>query len=230
MFNEEQMAQMLRIQDELNKATIGPKWEHKGINFPLAILMECTEGIEYMAWKWWKKQEQNIPAAQMELVDIFHFAMSDAMCHYTDMDYKDLASMFALWYKESDAILSVSTLSFYLPECTVVELFTAIAGQAAGRNISHRAIFELSRRLGMTFKDLYRLYCSKAVLNKFRQENGYREGTYKKIWGKDVITERPLEDNDYVQGILPELDWNSDQAAMMLASYLAEKYTTVLAS
>ena len=38
-------------------------------------------------------------------------------------------------------------------------------------------------------------YIIKNVLNKFRQDNGYKEGTYKKIW---KMGEDSLEDNDVV--------------------------------
>ena len=42
---------------------------------------------------------------------------------------------------------------------------------------------------------MHKKYIIKNVLNKFRQNNGYKEGIYKKIW---KIGEDNLEDNDVV--------------------------------
>jgi len=56
--------------------------------------------------------------------------------------------------------------------------------------------YELSK------EELYKLYIGKNVLNQFRQDNGYKEGTYKKIWNGEednvlmtnVINETNLDD------------------------------------
>src|SRR5690554_6160314 len=44
-----------------------------------AILVELGEYFEHTAYKWWKKQTPDWPQANMELIDILHFAMSDAI-------------------------------------------------------------------------------------------------------------------------------------------------------
>ena len=44
--------------------------------------------------------------------------------------------------------------------------------------------------------DLFKLYMGKNVLNTFRQNHGYKEGTYKKIWNGEednVVMQRLLE-------------------------------------
>ena len=38
---------------------------------------------------------------------------------------------------------------------------------------------------GLKIVDLLKLYRAKNVLNAFRQKNGYKQGTYVKIWGED---------------------------------------------
>ena len=58
-----------------------------------------------------------------------------------------------------------------------------------------KSFFEISYKLDLDFESLYKLYIGKNILNKFRQDNGYKEGTYKKEWnGK--------EDNVVMQDIL----------------------------
>ena len=38
----------------------------------------------------------------------------------------------------------------------------------------------------MNFDEVYRAYFVKNILNEFRQKNGYKTGTYKKIWKLDI--------------------------------------------
>ena len=42
--------------------------------------------------------------------------------------------------------------------------------------------FELTRMSGLDITTLYRLYVGKNILNQFRQDHGYKEGTYIKEW------------------------------------------------
>jgi len=57
--------------------------------------------------------------------------------------------------------------------------------------------FKACDAVGLSFEELYRLYIGKNALNQFRQEHGYKEGSYRKIWnGK--------EDNEVMQEILEE--------------------------
>jgi hypothetical protein len=56
--------------------------------------------------------------------------------------------------------------------------------------------------LSMDFDELYEIYVGKNVLNMFRQDNGYKEGSYQKIWNG-------REDNEHLADILHTLDSNS---------------------
>ncbi len=51
----------------------------------------------------------------------------------------------------------------------------------------------------MDFDALYRMYVGKNVLNFFRQDHGYREGSYIKIWDG-------REDNEHLAELLLQLD------------------------
>jgi len=58
--------------------------------------------------------------------------------------------------------------------------------------------FTLVQMSGLNITTLYRLYVGKNVLNQFRQEHGYKEGNYIKIWnGKEdnVVMKRIWEKN-----------------------------------
>ncbi len=45
-----------------------------------------------------------------------------------------------------------------------------------------RTFFELCHLTGLSFDELYQRYIIKNTLNKFRQDNGYTDGSYIKIW------------------------------------------------
>jgi hypothetical protein len=56
----------------------------------------------------------------------------------------------------------------------------------------------------MSFAQLYAGYVGKNVLNFFRQDHGYKDGTYSKQWaGK--------EDNEHLVEIVAQLDIESDR-------------------
>ena len=52
--------------------------------------------------------------------------------------------------------------------------------------------FKTCKIAGLSFSTLQKMYIGKNCLNKFRQDNGYKEGTYKKIWIYSNVSE---EDN-----------------------------------
>ena len=56
---------------------------------------------------------------------------------------------------------------------------------------------ELARMSGLDIVSLYRLYVGKNVLNQFRQDHGYKEGSYVKEWNG-------LEDNAVMKRIWEE--------------------------
>ena len=51
----------------------------------------------------------------------------------------------------------------------------------------------------ISWTELYCQYVGKNVLNMFRQDKGYKEGTYQKIWNG-------REDNEYLVEIIGSLD------------------------
>jgi hypothetical protein len=80
----------------------------------------------------------------------------------------------------------------------------------------------LCNYVGMSFEDLYKMYLGKNVLNKFRQENGYREGTYHKIWNRK-------EDNEVLSHILTcGVNIDLDHLEKFLHEYLTSEYAKVL--
>ena len=66
-------------------------------------------------------------------------------------------------------------------------------------------------------EQLYRMYVGKNVLNFFRQDHGYKEGSYIKIWDG-------REDNEHLSDLLVRLDPNQADFAGTVYKGLAEAY------
>ena len=73
----------------------------------------------------------------------------------------------------------------------------------------------------MLFRSLFRQYLGKNVLNFFRQDHGYREGSYRKLWGG-------REDNEHLLELLPTIDTNARDAEAMLYSALEARYAAAV--
>ena len=69
----------------------------------------------------------------------------------------------------------------------------------------------------MDFETLHVGYIGKNVLNFFRQDNGYKEGTYNKQWDG-------VEDNEHLVDIVSGLDSSAPDFADTLYQKMQERY------
>ena len=162
---------MLNLQNTMN-LKVHPQWQTQGFKWTRAIMVEGVEALEHYGWKWWKKQEPDLAQVRIELVDIWHFILSHSIERFggIELAYDHLSQAMAadapLYLKEGDPRKSLEIL---------------IAAAAVGQ-IHMPAFFALMHQMGMSGGDLYKLYVAKNVLNIFRQDNGYKAGTYIKMW------------------------------------------------
>ena len=177
------MQTMVKLQDRLN-AVINPEWITAGYPWHRAIMVEGVELLEHVGWKWWKKQEPNIVQAKMELVDIWHFIMS---AHIVGALGKLEVAADDLQYEYGGE--PVPTKS------NAQENVGRLVGDAAAQLYNADAFKNLMVILGLTWDELYTTYIAKNVLNIFRQDHGYRAGSYKKDWNG-------MEDNEVLHVIM----------------------------
>ncbi len=190
---------MLQLQNQLNDATNGEQWvdgvtkNQKQINWRRCIYMECAELIDSFNWKHWKDIDtppdwDNIT---IELVDIWHFVMSLGLEYYnteklgtvddivrelTDSQYFDAFCLEPEHPDDKDALLIVSVIEHFMRDALDGKPFYKLSDD----------FFESALQCGLNIDILYKYYVAKNVLNKFRQDNGYKEGTYRKVWnGKE---------------------------------------------
>lgn len=186
VFSDSQLSVLIRMQDQLNKRTIGDDWVNGKQDFLLAAGIEAAEAIDHHGWKWWKANTPDMDQLRMELVDILHFVLSDAIrCELTDE-----------LYREFPTLASHKNLLFTLKR---------LAGECFNDMDLNQVVYFLYaafKAAGMSSDEIFKLYVGKNVLNAFRQNNGYKEGTYIKVWsGK--------EDNEYLTQILETADIQS---------------------
>jgi len=200
-----QMEIMLQLQQELNDNTNGKGWEEgvtkqgKKIDWRRCIYLEAAELVESYPWKHWKSidAEVNRGNVEIELVDIWHFVMSEVL---RVNRFNDNLPIEELAIRLEDAIGEIKAQrienDYYAEIEAIEELIKKLFCHFELVDFT-KSYFELCAKLGLSFERLYQLYIGKNILNAFRQNNGYKEGSYKKVWGGK-------EDNVIMQEILAE--------------------------
>jgi len=199
--------QMLKLQQSLNDATNGENWEEgitkngKLINWRRCIYLEGAELIESYPWKHWKNIDASPDYAniKIELVDIWHFVMSEALRVYKVEEKGSIHELTTtistmLQFRNFADESKRSDIDYY-KQIAIVEDMMRIAFCDKDITSLIASFFIMSSRLNLKLPELYKLYIGKNILNKFRQEHGYKEGSYIKIWNG-------AEDNVVMQGIL----------------------------
>ena len=177
---------MLEMQDAMNRK-VDDDWLDKNREWYRAVWIECAELMDhYGGWKWWKASSPDTEQVVLEIVDIWHFGLS--MQITAKRDYLAVANRLCdEWHAEEPSggfLADVETLA----SAALTEHRFAVA-----------TVKNLLSQVGRDFDDLFAAYVGKNVLNFFRQDHGYKEGSYVKIWnGK--------EDNVHLVEIMQRVD------------------------
>lgn len=204
---------MLELQQRLNDSTNGQGWEKgitkegKRINWRRCVYMECAEMIDSFGWKHWKSIAQPTDYAnlQIEIVDVWHFIMSLVLEDGIYREGESFAQM-AEWMAKTEGYTEVCGAKegeFDSDEALMLKieilmrhaLEPAINGDLVKMTDD---FFKLAAMGGLSLDSLYRLYVGKNILNQFRQDHGYKEGHYIKVWNGEednVVMKRSWEKN-----------------------------------
>lgn len=190
------LKEMVLLQDKMN-SIVNPDWRNAGNNWLRATWIEAAEMMDFLNYKWWKKQTFNKVQAQLELVDAFHFLLSE--CIERDISVIEIAPCFNK--KRKEAVKENSSIKD--TRGWVEEFVKSILNR---ENYSeYLTIFAiLCDELDLSFDKLHNLYISKNVLNIFRQDHGYKEGSYIKKWKSDLEPNGLIEDNVYLEIFVKE--------------------------
>jgi len=194
------------MQEAIN-TQVHAQWRGQGNRWYRAIWVECAELLDHYGWKWWKRQQPDLDQVRLELVDIWHFGLSTLL--ERDLAADDIAAEFA------------AALAAPVPR-GAPEVFRGAVEQFAARTLVAQdfdlpGFAVLMQVIELSFDELYRRYVGKNVLNRFRQDHGYQDGSYRKHW-------HGREDNEWLVELSVALDPESNSFAHDLYAALRARY------
>ena len=165
---------MVELQHQFNKQ-VAEDYLDKNFNWNSAIIAESGELLDSLGYKWWKKQEPDMENVKVEAIDLLHFVISDRIQKnkkmFSEKESLDMVSIeFYNEFKINKVLKDYSTLEDMI--------FYLIATNSFRLNVMKR----IFTKLEMSNEDVYISYITKNCLNKFRQDNGYKDGSYIKNW------------------------------------------------
>lgn len=215
MLHAQQLATMLDLQQKMN-AKVNPEWINAGYGFMRAAMVESVEAIEHHGWKWWKAQEKDLPQLQMECVDIWHFALSHILIEYQS-DVEASAKVIAQQLSESETALTFDGNIYEFAQQDLLNNLELMTGLAAAKRFNVSLFMTIIAQCEMSTDTLFEQYVGKNILNFFRQDHGYKEGTYIKEWAG-------REDNEHLVDVLTALDSTLDNYADAVYEQLSLRY------
>ncbi len=191
--------QMFDLQRQLNDHTNGVMWvdgitkENRKISWYRCIYMEAAEAIDSFNWKHWKSIN-TVPDwanIKVELVDIWHFIMSESI-RMKDERYANKYLKLKPQGGFNSEVL-INTLEKMLKLSVNSNIDSKINNIRDITDLFFTAISQID----MDIEELYKLYVVKNQLNIFRQQHGYKDGSYIKFWNT-------VEDNVVAFNIMDE--------------------------
>ena len=203
--NAQQIKIMLDLQDGMN-TKVNADWKTQGYEWYRAIWVECAELLDHYGWKWWKKQSPDTEQVALELIDIWHFGLSILLQSGTKPELIVAQIQNALVIKTDESDFRLDLEKF-------------VAATLNDRQFHIGLFGRLMAGIGMSFEQLYRGYVGKNVLNFFRQDHGYKDGSYRKHWHDG------REDNEHLVEAVLSLDATKVEFKDELYAALKVRYT-----
>ena len=201
-----QVRQMLALQDAMN-TKVSDTWRDNNYEWYRAIWVECAEMLDHYGWKWWKHQEIDVAQVQLELVDIFHFGLSLRLVAGGDVDA--IASQVVNEFEQLEQDNQQGDFKVALE---------ALASAAVSDKAFDALTFaQCLLLIDMDLTELFRQYVGKNTLNFFRQDHGYKDGSYIKVW-------HGQEDNEVLATVVKELDPSADDFQSQVYQALQSNY------
>lgn len=215
MLSQSQFARIAEMQNAMQVIALGDDWRTQNKNYATAVFVEAAECMNHLGWEWWKKPELNLEQARMEVVDMLHFAMCGLLLEpmppsiMYGMLEQGVQNMEPAQYDELE---QWDTFTFVKEAalCTCVNNFP----------FSIYLIYRAAQSLGMTSDHLFTAYVGKNMLNRFRKANGYKEGTYVKIWNG-------REDNEFLTEIITTTDPEAADYEAQITARLQATYDSI---
>ena len=200
---KQQIMTMLDLQNDMN-TKVHADWRAQNFEWYRAIWIECAELLDHYGWKWWKKQTPDVDQIALELVDIWHFGLSLMLL---SNDSKDVLV---------DQVEQIF-MSPVMSDDFAIDLESFTEKTLITKDFDLQGFARLMAGINMDFETLYVGYVGKNVLNFFRQDYGYKDGSYVKQWNG-------VEDNEHLVQIVSTLDTSSSAFAKNLYTQMELRY------
>jgi hypothetical protein len=191
------LSDFLKLQDEVNSAISpeGERWCMPGNEPPakFAIIDEMGEFVRSIGYEWWKQSETDYENAIMELADMLAFAITSTGVKFYEFQLQNEVDNYSLYDEPEYTEESLESLT---KQVTVQALTIESVGDLANLfELTKVLASKLAEDLNVDYLSPFTTLIAKNYLNIFRTNNGYKEGTYKKIWAEK-------EDNYYLQAFI----------------------------
>lgn len=202
------LVNMLTMQHKMN-SRVHENWIGQNFEWYRAAWIECGELIEHYGYKWWKKQECDLQQVRLEVIDIWHFGLSAL--------FRDGKSIDEIAGQIEEELHSYRPAGLDVRGATEALALDCLQT----RGFSPSRFWDLMLSVGLDFDGLYSAYVGKNVLNFFRQDHGYKEGTYIKNWAG-------REDNEHLVDLVASLDKEAADFSDQVYKALEVRYTEVV--
>lgn len=188
----EKVSKSFELQDKLNKV-VNPDWINAKYPWYRAAWIEAAELMDHVGYKWWKNLHKDGDREQilLELVDIYHFMVSDLIVH--SVAPGAITNTF-------DRVKNIKAKD---KEHIFEEIEAFVTNCADSQLIMPVDFCRMVVVLDFTLEDVLKWYLGKNALNIFRQDHGYKDGTYVKVWNgredNEILADyvRTAEDVNY---------------------------------
>ena len=199
MLSSDQATTMLELQATMN-SKVAPDWINAKYPDLRAVAIEGAEAIAHHGWKWWKKQQKDLAQLQMELIDIWHFFLSEILLR-ANGDQKESLKLLLRLIPDTKPKKNIrfDDKEINLECCDLVSKLELLIATAISQRIEIDLFSMIMDDCELSWGELYSQYVGKNVLNIFRQDYGYKKGTYIKVWDG-------REDNEHLVDIIDSLD------------------------
>src|SRR5690554_5002619 len=126
----QQATTMLALQAAMN-AKVDPEWVQAAYPYLRAVVVEGAESIEHQGWKWWKRQQCDLPQLQMELIDIWHFLLSEILLRHQGNQQAALQSVLAQSTGQSSTTVTFDGQALDTATMNALEKLELLIGLAA---------------------------------------------------------------------------------------------------
>lgn len=221
---QNKIAFIVSNQNALNSKAYAEQWLENARtgqwDYAMAAVQELAEFNNSSWLPWWSKAERDPINCRIEIVDALHFMLSVAIAQVGNE--ADAAAHIEHAYNSSDLANGVQVVDWTTVNSSAKRVIHQLTADTVHVPSAFLALFDLCASLGFSFDALVALYTGKSVLNKFRQDKGYKSGLYRKVWPNNADGGKPMEDNYFLAEFVTKAD--KDLTPGDIRAWLEQQY------